>query len=225
MLWNAASSKRGINELSEPLVISFERSCRSGELLKKQKKENVVSVFQKIEITITRKAKRRASHPSKGSLVLYFTHKVHVPPECHIEGVPKEEKIAKLSIGQWPNRDMEEEQLSASRLPSGKTMKNLKVHLQCRKPHPRGQCFLPKRRAPCDMLDFLVLTRSIIYKERLSTIYLTRTLPYRVTETGKSVTVKHMFDIAGNSSAYKSDSGFYEHLLKSWWWGCYFITE
>jgi len=62
----------------------------------------------------------------------------------------------------------------------------------------------------------LFLTHYVIYKERLSTIYLTRILPHWLTETSKSVTVNRLLDIAGNSSAYKSDSGFYEHLLKSW---------
>lgn len=47
MLWNAASSERGINELSEQLAISFESLCSSSELLKKQKKENVASILQK----------------------------------------------------------------------------------------------------------------------------------------------------------------------------------
>lgn len=159
MLWNGASSGRGINELSEALAISFERSCRSGKLLKKQKKEKVVSVFQKIEITITRKAKQCASGPSKGRpaepLVLYFTQRVNIPLGCCIHRVSKEEKTAKLPNGQWPNCDMEEQQLSAPGLLSGKTTKNLKVHLQCRKPHPRGQYYLPKQSAPYETLDFV----------------------------------------------------------------------
>lgn len=47
MLQNTASSEREINEVSEPLAISFERLHRFGELPKKEKKEDVASVFQK----------------------------------------------------------------------------------------------------------------------------------------------------------------------------------
>lgn len=72
------------------------------------------------KIKVTQKAKQCASGPSKSrsakTVKLYFTHRVNILLRCRVEGVSKEEKIAKLPMRQWPNCDMEEQQVSVSQL-------------------------------------------------------------------------------------------------------------
>lgn len=105
-----------------------------------------------------------------------------------------------------------------------KAIKNVEVHLQCRKSHPRGQYYVPKRSASHEAFGFIFNPFNNLQRKTINED-LIRIVPPWVTKTSKSVIANHLLDTAGNSSAYKSDAAFYEPLLKSWWWGCYFITE
>lgn len=104
-----------------------------------------------------------------------------------------------------------------------KAVKNMEVNLQCRKSHPRGQYYVPKISAPHEVFGFIFKQFNNLQRKTINE-HLTRALPSWVTKPSRSVIANHLLGTAGNS-AYKSDAAFYEPLLKSWWWGCYFITQ